>query len=181
MITLDHPWRAAGQREVFRHLLDAMARPGSRHDLSPWAGGSALLAVLACLVDAHTTLHDRDGLLSELDASRLGAGRADAGVARFILARGARVPGDLAPDRGTLLQPERGATVVLAVDYLDGGAPLHLRGPGIDGSATMAPRGLDPAWITARAGWCAHPLGVDYILVDAGRVTCIPRTTAVEA
>jgi alpha-D-ribose 1-methylphosphonate 5-triphosphate synthase subunit PhnH len=33
----------------------------------------------------------------------------------------------------------------------------------------------------ARARWCGHPLGVDLILADHARITCIPRTTAVEA
>jgi alpha-D-ribose 1-methylphosphonate 5-triphosphate synthase subunit PhnH len=182
MIVLGHPWTAAGQRQVFRAVLDAWSRPGTVAELSAWSDGSrAAVVALAGLCDAATTLHDAHGLLAEGDRSRLGAGSAAAGAAAFVLADGSRPPSGLAPACGSLLAPEQGATLVLDCQAVGEGPALRLRGPGIDGCAELHVLGLDPGWWTARVGWCAFPLGVDLILCDARRIACIPRTVAVEA
>lgn len=182
MIVLDHPWTADGQRFAFRAVLDAWSRPGTVADISPWSGGSrARLAVLAGLCDGATTLHDAHGLLAERDHSRLGAKPCAATGAAFILADGTRPPVDLAPARGSLLQPESGATVVLDCQAVGEGPPVRLSGPGVEVTAELRLLGVDPLWWTARAGWCAFPLGVDLILCDARRIACIPRSIAVEA
>lgn len=182
MIALDHPWTAAGQRSAFRAVLEAWSQPGTVADIAPWSGGSrARLAVLAGLCDSATTLHDAHGLLAEGDRSRLGARPCAAGSAGFILADGTLPPGDLAPPRGTLLQPEQGATVVLDCQAVGEGPAVRLSGPGIDGTAELRVLGLDARWWAARAAWCSFPLGIDLILCDARRIACIPRTAAVEA
>lgn len=182
MIVLEHPWTTAGQRLAFRAVLDAWSRPGTVADIAPWSGGSrARLAVLAGLCDSATTLHDAHGLLGEGDRSRLGARSCAAATAAFILADATRPPENLTPARGSLLQPELGATVVLDCQAVGEGPPARLSGPGVDGTAELRLLGLDPRWWAARAAWCAFPLGVDLILCDARRIACIPRTIAVEA
>ncbi len=182
MIDLDHPWTADGQRLAFRAVLEAWSRPGTVADVAAWCGGSrARTAVLAGLCDAATTLHDAHGLLGDGDRSRLGARSVVADSAAFILADGTRPPDGLAPACGSLLAPEQGATLVLDCQAVGEGPALRLRGPGIESSAELRVLGIDPRWWTARAAWCAFPLGVDLILCDARRIACIPRTVAVEA
>jgi alpha-D-ribose 1-methylphosphonate 5-triphosphate synthase subunit PhnH len=181
MIDLDHPWTADGQRLAFRSIFEAWSRPGTVVDVAAFCGGGrARLAVLAGLCDAATTLHDANGLCTEGDHSRLGVRAAAAGSAAFVLADGRRPPAGLAPARGTLLAPEQGATVVLDCQAVGEGPALRLSGPGVDGVGELRLLGLDPLWWTARAAWCAFPLGVDLILCDARRIACLPRTTVVE-
>jgi alpha-D-ribose 1-methylphosphonate 5-triphosphate synthase subunit PhnH len=181
MITLDHPWTAAGQRQAFRLLFDAWARPGTIAELAEWSGGSrARLTVLAALCDSATTVHDAHALLDDGDRSRLGAQQTAADAAAFILADATRVPDGLAPCRGELLTPERGATLVLDCQAVGEGPALRLSGPGVDGSAELRVLGVDPGWWQARAAWCAPPLGIDLILCDARRIACIPRSSVVE-
>jgi len=181
MIDLNPPWTAASQRPLFRAVLEAWARPGLVAEMSQWCGtGRAYVAVLAGLCDAATTLHDRDGLLSDGDRSRLGARAAGAGAAAFVLADGTRTPDGLTPARGSLMAPELGATVVLDCQAVGEGPAVRLSGPGIDGSCELRLLGVDPRLWQARATWCAFPLGVDLILCDARRIACIPRSTVVE-
>jgi alpha-D-ribose 1-methylphosphonate 5-triphosphate synthase subunit PhnH len=182
MIAIDHPWTGAGQRHAFRLLLDAWARPGTVADLAPWSGGARVrLAVLAALCDSATTLHDAHGLLSGGDRSRLGARPAPGEAAGFILADATRAAEGLAPCRGELLAPERGATLVLDCQAVGEGPSLRLSGPGVDGFAELRVLGVDPSWWRARRAWCAPPLGVDLVLCDARRIACIPRSITVEA
>jgi alpha-D-ribose 1-methylphosphonate 5-triphosphate synthase subunit PhnH len=182
MLGLDTPWTSDGQRQVFRLLLEAWARPGTIADLGPWCGnGRARLAVLAALSDAATTLADPHGLLADGDRSRLGSIPAEIGEAAFVIAEAVRPPGDLAPARGTLLNPERGATLVLDCQAVGEGSAIRLTGPGIDGSHELHLLGIDPAWWTARRSWCASPLGVELVLCDARRIACIPRSSHLES
>jgi len=181
MIALDHPWLAVGQRLAFRALLEAWAKPGTVTDLGGWSGGArAHLAILAGLCDAATTLHDAHGLLSDGDRSRLGARAAAGDDAAFVLADGTRDPARLVPSRGTLLAPERGATLVLDCAAVGEGPAQRLTGPGIESVAELRVLGIDPRWWSARPTWCAFPLGVDLILCDARRIACIPRSIAME-
>ncbi len=181
MISLDHPWLATGQRHAFRLMLDAWARPGTIADLGPWCGdGRARLTALAALCDAASSLHDAHGLLSDGDRSRLGAVAGEVGATAFVLADAARSPEGVAPACGTLLSPERGATLLLDCQAVGEGPALVLSGPGIEGRIDLHLLGVHPAWWAARAGWCAYPLGVDLILCDARRIACIPRSSAVE-
>lgn len=169
------------QQAVFRQLMRAFSYPGRLQDLDIGGGaapGSALRHVLAALVDGEVTLADPDGLLDADTLTLLEARRASPETAHFVVADGAEAP-RFTPSLGTLESPERGATVVLAVaDLGNGDDALHLTGPGVDGTATLRVRGLDPAWLAARSDWNAgFPLGVDLILVDARRVAALPRTT----
>lgn len=180
MSVLDLPrlWRPETHQALFRRILDVAARPGRIADLSDLLDGRpAALAALASFCDNTQTLCDLTGDLGAGDWAFLDARRAEADSAAFLLAAGAEAPA-FAPRLGTLEAPEGGATIVVMVESLTEGAPLTLTGPGIRGEATLAPRGLAPGWLTARAGWCADfPMGVDMILTDPTRLAVIPRTT----
>jgi alpha-D-ribose 1-methylphosphonate 5-triphosphate synthase subunit PhnH len=184
MSVLDLPrlWRPATHQALFRRILDVAARPGQIADLSDLLDGRpAALAALATFCDNTQTLTDLTGTLSETDLAFLDVGTASAEQAGFSLANGETAPG-FAPRLGTLDAPEGGATVVIMVESLTGGAALALTGPGIKTETQLAPMGLAPDWLTARALWCADfPMGVDMVLADATRLTVLPRTTKIGA
>lgn len=170
-----NPWQPHVQQYIFRQLMHAVAYPGRALALP----GDALPGVLATVVDAEVSLADVGGLITADDGRRLQARRAAPELARFVVARGESAP-TFEPALGSLECPEQGATVIVRVKTLGQGATLRLRGPGIDGTTTLAVTGLDPDWIIRRTVWNASfPLGVDLILVDADQVAALPRTTLI--
>jgi len=180
MSLLDLPrlWRPETHQALFRRILDATARPGRIADLSDLLDGRpAALAALATFCDKTQTLADLTGALTDTDLAFLDVRVVAVDRAGFILAHGSVVP-EVSPRLGSLEAPEAGATLVVTVESLTDGVPLTLTGPGIATAATLAPQGLSPDWLTARARWCADfPLGVDMVLADATRLAILPRTT----
>lgn len=174
-------WQAETQQVLFREILEAMARPGTVRNLAGHlAGASALRGLLATLMDGATTLADPHGLVHEADRALLQARFDTPERARFVTARGERVP-NFNPALGTLASPELGATLLVVVDALDvGSLTLDLAGPGIESARRLGCGGLHPDWIAAREEWNADfPLGVDLILVDGTKLTALPRTTRI--
>lgn len=184
MSVLDLPrlWRPATHQAMFRRILDVAARPGQIADLGDLLDGRpAALAALATFCDNTQTLADLTGTLSDTDLAFLDVGKAAPEQAGFILAAGAGAP-DFTPGLGSLDSPEGGATIIVMVESLMDGAALTLTGPGIATQTRLAPKGLAPGWLTARARWCADfPMGVDLVLADATCLTVIPRTTKIGA
>jgi len=172
-------WQPALQQRVFRRLLDCFAYPG-RVAPSGDSGHTALITVLATLLDGETSLADPHRQIAAADWPKLQARRDSAESAAFVVADGARAP-DFCPQLGSLESPERGATVVLTVTAVGEGQRLRLSGAGIDGHSELAVNGLHPGWINARADWvAAFPLGVDVILCDGAHFAALPRTTHIE-
>jgi alpha-D-ribose 1-methylphosphonate 5-triphosphate synthase subunit PhnH len=95
------------------------------------------------------------------------------------------------PDRAPLLDgfaigtdpyPDRSATLVIEVPSLDGGPARRLRGPGIDGHATIAIAGLpDSFWGEWTANHALFPCGVDLVFTSGDALLALPRSIAVEA
>ncbi len=84
--------------------------------------------------------------------------------------------------RGTPEAPEDAALVSLAVaDVTGGDRRWRLSGPGIAGTATLAPRGLPDSFVAARTEAVGgYPAGIDVLLVtDDFRVVGLPRTTTI--
>lgn len=182
MLELSAIWKPEAQQQLFRGLLNAMARPGSlEKSVSPQAGEPIGLPVLAVLVDAAVTLADPHQLLRKSDWPFLHATEKPADTADYILCDGNRAAG-FSPKLGTLNCPEQSATLIIAVGGFNAGATcLQLKGPGIAKAAKLRIDGLDPSWIQARQDWvCEFPLGVDLILVSETELAAIPRTTKVE-
>ena len=61
------------------------------------------------------------------------------------------------------------------------GAPLHLEGPGIEKSATIAPTPLPRHFVEQwKQNGARFPRRVDVILAAPGAVACLPRTTRIK-
>lgn len=174
---------------VFRAVMTALAHPGrivaAGEGLEPPVPlGPAAGAVLLALCDAETPvwLDGAGGEAAEWLRFHCGAPLAgEPGAAQFALLdpRGAVSGWDgFAP--GSAEAPHLAATLLLPVTALEGGAPLHLRGPGIDGVARMAPAGLPDGFVAALAGNAARfPAGFDLILTCGARLLALPRTTRI--
>jgi alpha-D-ribose 1-methylphosphonate 5-triphosphate synthase subunit PhnH len=80
-----------------------------------------------------------------------------------------------AAHRGTVAQPERGATIVRMVTVCPR-SRVRLMGPGVDGCLeTSLP--MRPTELEARRRACeGYPLGVDLVFLEAdGGITALPR------
>ena len=184
--SLDH----VGSQQVFRVLLDVLARPGTVRDLP----GGVLDAGVPAAVLAPLALADLEVSLAVLEPA--GAGWADA----LRAATGARpAPPERAdmvlalrpprPDevrglrRGTPDRPDLACRLVLACDRLDrdGAVVVELTGPGVDGTAHLGIGGVPVEVVEALVAVNQrYPLGVDTFLVAAdGRVVGLPRSTRI--
>lgn len=177
-----------GAQALFRQILEATARPGRVEILAtapegPMPGVRALGGVGLCLLDFETPIH-MVGALAEGDFSgwlRFHCGCplvADPAAAAFVFALAGQTPHLAGLNTGDPKYPERAATLVLACEGLEGGPALSLSGPGVNGAARIAPRGL-PDWFWAeREALCAEPpLGLDVILTCDAALIAVPRTT----
>lgn len=166
----------------FRAVLDAMARPGTLHDLALATGPAPLspaaATVLLVLCDRTTPLHLAPShdtpALRDWIAFHCGAPLVDAADAAFALGRWDAL---LPLDRfaiGTPEYPDRAATLIVDGHDFDA-APATLSGPGIRDTARLALP--DPAAFAANhAGF---PLGWDAILTHGTRLAALPRSTEV--
>lgn len=177
---------------AFRAVMDALARPGRIRPLDPGLTPPApltpeLAAVALALTDADTpvwldaALADAPEVAAYLRFHTGAPLTDDPARAAFALVREpARCPplGRFAP--GTPAYPDTSTTLLLALDAITSGTGLHLTGPGIAGSARMAPTPLPAGFVGQLAENRADfPLGVDLILTAPGQVAGLPRSTVV--
>lgn len=177
---------------TFRAVLAAMAHPGrietvavapeAPASLSPAAG-----AFLLALADLDTPVWLDATLAADEVVAWLrfhtGAAVVDTpdAAAFAVLGSAAGHDGFAAFRPGTADYPDRSATVIAEVAAFEGGPPLSLTGPGIDGSTRFAPRGLAAGFVEAwRANRTLFPLGVDLVLTCGDRVAALPRAIAIE-
>ncbi|MBC8167708.1 MAG: phosphonate C-P lyase system protein PhnH, partial [Bryobacteraceae bacterium] len=147
------PIHASIRQQTFRRLLHAMSMPGEIQPITDRACLPVFLLVLDTLVDGSVTLSDVDNLIPPLALRALRAPLTTSEEARFVLADASRsVVDTFRVDRGTLISPERGATVVLNGDSISANeAPdedfltVRLSGPGIAASRILALRGFHPS------------------------------------
>ncbi len=167
-----------GTRRTFRTLCDATSRPGTVHRTQT---APADYAVVAALVDHEVTFHSSDEELTEALASQGRLESAAPAEADIVHTKG--VPSwdvrDL--ERGSLVEPSEGATVVYRVDGLaaspeDGQTAVTVTGPGVDGATTFGV-GLPEAEVTALADAQAdYPRGVDAVFTSGDAVAALPRS-----
>ncbi|HET6185125.1 MAG TPA: phosphonate C-P lyase system protein PhnH [Acetobacteraceae bacterium] len=176
-----------GAQSCFRAVLDAMARPGTRHaageGLSPPAPlGPAAAAVLLTLIDQDAPLCVPDDAKAARDwlAFHCGARFVPPAEASFLFATA--MPDLGALNAGTHEAPEEGATLILQVARLGAGQRFRLRGPGIDGAVVLAvdgvPSDFAEHWAANRARF---PRGIDLVLCAGTALAALPRGVAVEA
>jgi alpha-D-ribose 1-methylphosphonate 5-triphosphate synthase subunit PhnH len=180
-----HP---ADSQQVFRAVLEALARPGT-----PMALPHRPLEMLAAAVVPVFALADlTTGVCVLENAGDPWAAAVSTGTsAPTWPAEMARLVASVRPvsddevrgfTRGSAAAPEHAALVALGVRDVHGGPRRWtLSGPGVRGTAAVAPQGLPAGFVAARAEAVdAYPAGIDVLLVtDDGRVVGLPRTTAI--
>lgn len=175
---------------AFRAALDAMARPGSvrRFEGATPPDGlcQAAAVLLLCLADAETPLWLAPGISAGPAAEWLRFHT----NAPFVTERGEAMFGvgawdALAPFEewaaGDPAYPDRSATLIVQLDALTGGPALRLRGPGIEGSAQIAPRLPRDAAPALKANAARYPMGCDLFLAAGAEALALPRSTRLEA
>jgi alpha-D-ribose 1-methylphosphonate 5-triphosphate synthase subunit PhnH len=181
-------------QRFYRLLLDAMARPGKivtlpKLEIEPPEGLSWPIAGLAfTLLDQETTFAVLPNEQSWNRYLCLNTGSRQAAVsgAEFIIIDGrVDLPELLTVNRGDLLFPDRGATLmVMASAVGDAGADIRLtlQGPGIPGQKDLSLSGLCVSNLErVQTLNREFPLGVDLMISDnAGALVCIPRSSIVQ-
>lgn len=180
--------RPADSQQIFRAVLEALARPGI-----PMALPSQPLDVLVPVITPVFALADLSTGVCVLEnaGDRWADALATATSAPTWPAEMAKLVAAIRPvsedeirgfARGSAHAPEEAALVALSVRDVGGGPRRWtLSGPGVRGTATIAPRGLPAGFVAARAhAVAAYPAGIDILLVtDDGRVVGLPRTTTI--
>lgn len=177
-------------QSTFRSVMDAMARPCSVQRIVSAAGTpSAMMRGTAAIA---LTLFDHDTPVW-LDAAMSATSDvakwlkfhtsapvvADSSIAGFALVGD---PENLATLDGFAFgsneYPDRSTTLILQVESLTNGPAVELRGPGIDGSATLR-ASIQPQDLFERLAVNAtlFPRGIDVVLVHDDSIVAIPRTT----
>lgn len=178
-------------QQVFRSVMDAMARPGTVGTVEvavapPAPLGIAAGALLLTLCDHDTSIWVTPGLSKSTLPGWIGfhtgaSLTSDKSEAKFAFVEvGAPVPSLTQFASGTQEYPDRSTTLVVEVPALEGGKPLELTGPGIRDTATIAPKGLPETFLRQ---WSDNrgifPRGVDVILTSGRRFVALPRTTKI--
>lgn len=181
-------------QQIFRLLLDTMARPGKVVALkalqfTPPEGLTGSIAGLAfTLLDRETSFTVLPACESWSQYLSLNTGSQSTGVsaAEFVIMDGRTDLPELAgAKRGNLLFPDRGATLMVMVSAIEeGGASgmkIGLQGPGVSGARSLSVSGLYAANLERVIDLNREfPLGVDLILSDnQGRLAAIPRSCSI--
>lgn len=178
-------------QSVFRGVLASLSRPGSVAELATCIAAPAPLAAatgaIALAIADDTTpifldLPLATGTVSAWIAFHTGAPIvADPQKAAIaFIANPLEMPPFRAFPLGSAEYPDRSATLILQVEGLGGGPALVLAGPGIDGEARIAPRGLPADFVARmRANRALFPRGVDLFLVAGRHIAGLPRSTRV--
>lgn len=179
-------------QRLFRAVLDAFSHPGRIVALPQPPDGvgglsAAASAFLLTLVDRETPLWLAPAFRTAVvqDFLRFHTG------APIVTREADALFAVVTPDRTPLLDgfalgsdpyPDRSATLVVELPSLAGGPERRLRGPGIDGSTTLAVVGLPESFAME---WAANhalfPCGVDLVFAAGSQLLALPRSIAMEA
>ena len=181
-------------QEVFRTILHCMSRPGTIKNID--GIGKRMEQLEKCyqatfltamtVLDAEVNFHiigKNAAVMEELFAAYTLSTATDLGQADYIF-----ILQDAQPEmihevfmrakKGTLLNPQQSATIIMETVKLSNNSPLTVRGPGIE---TMENVHIAESelWRFERAeANQEYPLGVDMILIDdRSNMMCLPRTT----
>ena len=177
-------------QSTFRSVMDAMARPGSVQRIGSVAGAPGAMmrgtAAIAPTLFDHDTPIWLDSLLSATpDVARWlkfhtsAPVVTDSSIASFALVGDPEnLPGLDRFAFGSNEYPDRSTTLILQVESLTNGPAVELRGPGIDGTATLR-ASIQPHDLFERLAVNAtlFPRGIDVVLVHDDSIVAIPRTT----
>lgn len=181
-------------QSTFRSVMDAMARPGSVRQVIAAVGtpGSMMrgTAAIALTLFDHDTPIWLDSKMSETtEVAKWLKFHSGAVVAEdpsscsfALIGDGAALPDLSRFAFGTNEYPDRSTTLILQVESLTRGHLYELRGPGIDGTASLRAT-ITPADLFGRLAIneMLFPRGVDAVLVSGEGIVAIPRTTRLAA
>jgi len=167
---------------AFRSVMEAMARPGSIHNISdatpPAPLSAAATAVLLTLCDTDTTVHlaghANCAPVRQWLAFHTGAPLKGPSHAMFAVGRWDALTPLASFPVGTSQYPDRRATLVVEVITL-ANAGATLSGPGIKDEATLAL----PEREAFQANQKLFPRGLDFIFTCGHQLAALPRTTEV--
>ncbi len=179
-------------QSVFRAVMNGLANPGAvdivgtqAHAPAPF--GKAAASILLTLCDFETPVWLSPSLASDPVCGWVSfhAGApliVDPKQSAFAFsANSAELPALSSFAPGNDEYPNTSTTIILEVEALQGGDPLHLKGPGIKGNRMIAPAGLPTGFIGAwELNSRLYPCGVDLILTAGARLLCLPRTTRIQ-
>lgn len=180
-------------QRVFRKILDSLSRPGKIIPLETNFEYETILLdetmdILMTLLDSEVTFHlvgENQEATEEIEIRTLSQ-PVSLGKADYII-----IPQDVDKDswsaifqdanKGTLLDPNRNATLILETEAITEEAAYALTGPGVKGSQLVSITAAEN-WIEARNEAVAEqPLGVDCFIIDrSGCCIGLPRTTVME-
>ena len=176
-----------GAQKVFRAVLQALSEPGTVHVVSepvsaPMALHASSARLLLTLSDFETPVWMEPSAAAEAGAwVRFHCAAplaAEPVAARFAVLDGkASAPPLSAFNAGEDRYPDKSATLIVQVASLEGGTPVTLAGPGIEGVRSIAPAGLaEGFWDAFAANGARYPLGVDLVLVAGDAIMGLPRS-----
>lgn len=185
----ERPFEAVHHAQAsFRAILHAFSRPGEIVAMppifhAPLPMGQSMLSAALCLLDGEISAWLDPAFRTKdiQDLLRLRAGvcvSSHPANVDFALVGDANNMPDLDRFRaGTLLEPNRSATLLIQLSSLVGGLPVSLSGPGIETTVSVSPTGL-PSWFWSSwdANTAQFPVGVDVILADGHGVLALPRS-----
>jgi alpha-D-ribose 1-methylphosphonate 5-triphosphate synthase subunit PhnH len=181
-------------QSTFRSVMDAMARPGTVHQVVAGTGTPGPImrgtAAIALTLFDHDTPIWLDARMSETSEVakwlKFHSGAPvleDSSVCSFaLIGNGSALPDLSRFSFGANEFPDRSTTLILQVDSLKHGRAFELCGPGIDGTATLRAM-IEPADLFERlaVNETLFPRGIDVVLVSGDAVVAIPRTTRLVA
>jgi len=174
-------------QSAFRTVMDVMARPGTVQRIAAAIDGPAPLMPASAAIALTLFDHDTPVWLDPAMADAPNVSRwikfhtsapivTDSRFASFAMIGDPEVLTSFNRFAvGTDEYPDRSTTLLLQVKSLDDGPEVELRGPGIDGVATL--RGSVDLIDCLAANRKLFPRGVDLILIAGDRIAAIPRTT----
>lgn len=185
-------------QQLFRKVVDAMARPGrimrlndevAKMDISIQGCFPTTVLLARLLLDTEVTFHlaanEPNEMIRRLNHLTY-ANHADIKVADYIFATHTFPQTPLLElikqaKIGNLRDPQDSATLVLEVDHISEAGNYRLTGPGIKTEALIN-LSLDEAWLAIRNEKNREfPMGIDIIIVDKNhQLLCLPRTTKIE-
>lgn len=168
----------ARARETFLALMWALSYPGRVYDLP---GGNPLTLIGEALLDLETSFFTPDRDLSHV-LMQTGARLlpAEAAAYHFYPVLDDRALESIErASVGTMQFPDQAATILVRA-VLESGAPLRLRGPGIQDENLITLGDVPAHFWTLRQRAMRYPLGWDVYVIDGSRVVGLPRSTTIE-
>lgn len=185
MDALAYPGNVLASQTTFRTVMNAMARPGTKHALTTNSAPAPLMPAAAALVrslaDYETPVWYDDSFTAEArDWVRFHTGapvaRQPHEAAFALIAATDGMPPLTAFALGTEDYPDRSATVIVQIPQFDG-TQFVLAGPGIKDEQMFAAAGLPDNFLDQmETNRGLFPRGVDLVLVASNEIVALPRT-----